>query len=153
MDAEAIAGVVETWAEQYAELAAIPLVGHVQIFENRGAMMGASNPHPHGQIWANERLPNEPAKELAGSAPTRRTARACCATTSRPSSRCANGSSATTRTARLATMKGATQGRAARDARIGEFPLTGMARRPYAPEATPPTRPSASSEPTASTPS
>ena len=37
----------------------------MQIFENRGAMMGASNPHPHGQIWANERLPNEPAKELA----------------------------------------------------------------------------------------
>jgi UDPglucose--hexose-1-phosphate uridylyltransferase len=36
----------------------------VLIFENRGAMMGASNPHPHGQIWANERLPNDPAKEL-----------------------------------------------------------------------------------------
>ena len=37
---------------------------HVQVFENRGAMMGASNPHPHGQIWATEHLPNEPAKEL-----------------------------------------------------------------------------------------
>ncbi len=57
--------VVDTWAEQYAELGAIPWVRHVQIFENRGAMMGASNPHPHGQVWANERLPNEPAKELA----------------------------------------------------------------------------------------
>ena len=56
--------VVDTWAEQYAELGGIPWVRHVQIFENRGAMMGASNPHPHGQIWANERLPNEPAKEL-----------------------------------------------------------------------------------------
>jgi UDPglucose--hexose-1-phosphate uridylyltransferase len=57
--------VIDTWAEQYAELGAIPWVRHVQIFENRGAMMGASNPHPHGQIWADERLPNEPAKELA----------------------------------------------------------------------------------------
>jgi UDPglucose--hexose-1-phosphate uridylyltransferase len=36
----------------------------VQIFENRGAMMGASNPHPHGQIWASSSLPNEPGKEL-----------------------------------------------------------------------------------------
>jgi UDPglucose--hexose-1-phosphate uridylyltransferase len=57
--------VVDIWAAQYAELAALDWVRHVQIFENRGEMMGASNPHPHGQIWANERLPNEPAKELA----------------------------------------------------------------------------------------
>jgi UDPglucose--hexose-1-phosphate uridylyltransferase len=57
--------VVDTWAAQHAELAAVDWIRHVQIFENRGAMMGASNPHPHGQIWANERLPNEPAKELA----------------------------------------------------------------------------------------
>ena len=33
------------------------------VFENRGAMMGASNPHPHGQIWAGSSVPNEPAKE------------------------------------------------------------------------------------------
>jgi len=57
--------VIEMWAAQYAELGAVDWVRHVQIFENRGAMMGASNAHPHGQIWANERLPNEPAKELA----------------------------------------------------------------------------------------
>src|SRR5438034_3195003 len=57
--------VIGMWSTQYEELGAIPWVQHVQIFENRGAMMGASNPHPHGQIWANERLPNEPAKELA----------------------------------------------------------------------------------------
>ena len=37
---------------------------YVQIFENRGAMMGASNPHPHGQIWATEHVPDEPALEL-----------------------------------------------------------------------------------------
>jgi UDPglucose--hexose-1-phosphate uridylyltransferase len=37
----------------------------VQIFENRGAMMGCSNPHPHGQIWANETVPDELAREIA----------------------------------------------------------------------------------------
>lgn len=55
--------VVDAWAAQYQELGALPYIGHVQIFENRGAMMGASNPHPHGQIWAQESLPNEPIKE------------------------------------------------------------------------------------------
>jgi UDPglucose--hexose-1-phosphate uridylyltransferase len=64
MDVGAIRRVVDTWAEQYVELGDLPWVRHVQIFENRGAMMGASNPHPHGQIWANEHVPNEPAKEL-----------------------------------------------------------------------------------------
>ena len=63
MDVPALRHVVDTWADQYSELGAIPWVSYVQIFENRGAMMGASNPHPHGQIWANERLPNEPDKE------------------------------------------------------------------------------------------
>ncbi|WP_322488308.1 UDP-glucose--hexose-1-phosphate uridylyltransferase [Chloroflexus sp.] len=57
--------VVEVWAEQYRELGEIEWVQSVLIFENRGAMMGASNPHPHGQIWANEQLPNEMTKELA----------------------------------------------------------------------------------------
>jgi UDPglucose--hexose-1-phosphate uridylyltransferase len=55
--------VVDTWAEQTEELGALPYIGHVQVFENRGAMMGASNPHPHGQIWATEHLPNQPAVE------------------------------------------------------------------------------------------
>ncbi|TFU05965.1 UDP-glucose--hexose-1-phosphate uridylyltransferase [Polymorphobacter arshaanensis] len=54
-----IAAVVEVWAAQTAELAARDDVGAVTIFENRGAMMGASNPHPHGQIWATQHLPNE----------------------------------------------------------------------------------------------
>ena len=57
--------VVEAWTAQFAELAADPSIGHVEIFENRGEMMGASNPHPHGQIWAQATLPNEPTKELA----------------------------------------------------------------------------------------
>jgi len=64
METGAIRQVVDTWVEQYVELGGVSWVRHVQIFENRGAMMGASNPHPHGQIWANEQLPNEAAKEL-----------------------------------------------------------------------------------------
>lgn len=65
MDLDAVHRVVDTWTEQYEELGRIDWVRHVQIFENRGAMMGASNAHPHGQIWANETLPNEVAKEQA----------------------------------------------------------------------------------------
>ncbi len=64
MTAPAIAAVVDTWVAESAQLEARPWVRYVQIFENRGDMMGASNPHPHCQIWANERIPNEPAKEL-----------------------------------------------------------------------------------------
>ena len=56
---------VDTWVGEFSELGNDPGINSVQIFENRGAMMGCSNPHPHGQIWANETLPNELAKELA----------------------------------------------------------------------------------------
>lgn len=63
MALDEVAGVVGTWAAQYEELGAEPWVRHVQIFENRGSMMGASNPHPHGQIWANETVPDEVRKE------------------------------------------------------------------------------------------
>jgi UDPglucose--hexose-1-phosphate uridylyltransferase len=66
MNVTGIRRVVDIWSEQAAELAQIPWVKYVQIFENRGAMMGASNPHPHGQIWATENIPNDPALELAG---------------------------------------------------------------------------------------
>lgn len=55
--------VVDAWTEQYMELGALPEIRHVQIFENRGSMMGASNPHPHGQIWATEHVPDEPMLE------------------------------------------------------------------------------------------
>jgi UDPglucose--hexose-1-phosphate uridylyltransferase len=57
--------VIDLWIEQFSELGSLPSIKSVQIFENRGAMMGASNPHPHGQIWANANLPNELVKELA----------------------------------------------------------------------------------------
>lgn len=55
--------VVDVWAEQTLELGALDYIRYVQVFENKGAMMGASNPHPHGQIWASEHIPTEPAKE------------------------------------------------------------------------------------------
>jgi UDPglucose--hexose-1-phosphate uridylyltransferase len=58
-----ITSVVDIWAEQYAEIGSLPYIDYVQIFENRGEIMGCSNPHPHGQIWANQTIPNEPRKE------------------------------------------------------------------------------------------
>jgi UDPglucose--hexose-1-phosphate uridylyltransferase len=65
MELPAIRRVVDMWSEQAEELGSRPEIAYVQIFENRGAMMGASNPHPHGQIWATEHVPNEPALEAA----------------------------------------------------------------------------------------
>jgi len=58
--------VIAVWTAEYAELGGLPWVKHVQIFENRGTLMGASNPHPHCQIWANAELPNFPTRERAG---------------------------------------------------------------------------------------
>ena len=58
-----ITNVVDVWAEQYTEMGSSPLINYVEIFENRGEIMGCSNPHPHGQIWANQTVPNEPRKE------------------------------------------------------------------------------------------
>ncbi len=65
MTPEQIEPVVHTWVEQFRELGERQSINHVQIFENRGAMMGASNPHPHCQIWATASIPEAPAKELA----------------------------------------------------------------------------------------
>jgi len=58
-------GVINSWVEQYSALGKIPWIKHVQIFENCGELLGASNPHPHCQIWANASLPNLPTRELA----------------------------------------------------------------------------------------
>jgi len=63
MDVTAIRSVVDVWADQYVEIGTLPFIGHVQIFENRGEMMGASNPHPHCQIWATRHIPDLVAKE------------------------------------------------------------------------------------------
>ncbi len=61
MEVAEIRGVVDVWAAQTAELGQI--YRWVQVFENKGAIMGCSNPHPHGQIWTMTDLPNEPRKE------------------------------------------------------------------------------------------
>jgi UDPglucose--hexose-1-phosphate uridylyltransferase len=61
MSVAGIRTVVDVWAEQVAELG--QQYRWVQVFENKGEIMGCSNPHPHGQIWAQSTLPNEPAKE------------------------------------------------------------------------------------------
>jgi len=57
----AIRGVVDTWAEQTAELGRD--WAWIAVFENKGAVMGCSQPHPHGQIWAGDFIPNEVARE------------------------------------------------------------------------------------------
>jgi UDPglucose--hexose-1-phosphate uridylyltransferase len=56
-----IGGIVDTWATQVAELGSTH--ANVQVFENKGAMMGCSNPHPHGQVWATDYVPQELATE------------------------------------------------------------------------------------------
>jgi len=65
MNVDAIKSVVDTWCDEYQSLGDEPNVRAVLIFENRGEMMGCSNPHPHGQIWATETIPDELALEIA----------------------------------------------------------------------------------------
>jgi UDPglucose--hexose-1-phosphate uridylyltransferase len=65
LEPAALLQVIDTWIEQVIDLGQRPWISYVQIFENKGAMMGASNPHPHGQIWATESIPDQAAKELA----------------------------------------------------------------------------------------
>ena len=62
MEVGAIKKVVDTWVQEYKEIGALDYINHVQIFENKGDIMGCSNPHPHGQIWAQTSIPGEPAK-------------------------------------------------------------------------------------------
>lgn len=59
MDVTSIEKVVTTWKEQYIELGTKDFINYVQIFENKGSVMGCSNPHPHGQIWAQSSLPTQ----------------------------------------------------------------------------------------------
>lgn len=65
MDVLSLRAVVDTWVEEFASLSSRPELAYIEIFENRGDMMGCSNPHPHCQIWASSSLPNEIAKEDA----------------------------------------------------------------------------------------
>jgi UDPglucose--hexose-1-phosphate uridylyltransferase len=64
LDQASVENVIATWTEQSIEIGAKDFIQYVQVFENKGAVMGCSNPHPHSQIWGTEHFPNEPAKEL-----------------------------------------------------------------------------------------
>lgn len=59
MEIKAIVKVIETWQKEYSDLGSVDWINHVQIFENKGEAMGCSNPHPHGQIWAQSSIPHE----------------------------------------------------------------------------------------------
>jgi UDPglucose--hexose-1-phosphate uridylyltransferase len=77
MDVPDLRRVVDEWVNQFRDLGAVPFINYVQIFENRGPMMGASNPHPHCQIWSNHAIPNEVAKEQTAQAEWRQTRGTC----------------------------------------------------------------------------
>ncbi len=59
MDLAGIENIIRTWQKEYTDLGSIKYINHVQIFENKGSVMGCSNPHPHGQIWAQSSLPTQ----------------------------------------------------------------------------------------------
>ncbi len=59
MTIDAIENIIETWQKEYTDLGKIDYINYIQIFENKGSVMGCSNPHPHGQIWAQSSLPTE----------------------------------------------------------------------------------------------
>ncbi|MFK7899183.1 MAG: UDP-glucose--hexose-1-phosphate uridylyltransferase [Cyclobacteriaceae bacterium] len=63
MEVVDIKKVVDLWQKEYRELGELDYVNHIQIFENKGSMMGCSNPHPHGQIWSQSTVPGHVAKE------------------------------------------------------------------------------------------
>lgn len=64
MEVPQIRKVVDLWVDEYTELGSRDYINYVQIFENKGEIMGCSNPHPHGQIWAQQTIPDEPSREL-----------------------------------------------------------------------------------------
>jgi len=63
MNESEIEAVIKLWQKEYKELSENKWIKYIQIFENKGDIMGCSNPHPHGQIWAQSSIPVEPAKE------------------------------------------------------------------------------------------
>jgi UDPglucose--hexose-1-phosphate uridylyltransferase len=65
MSVEAIERTISTWQKEYTDLGSIDYINYVQIFENKGSVMGCSNPHPHGQIWAQSSLPTQVEKTQA----------------------------------------------------------------------------------------
>jgi len=63
LSVEEITNVIKVWSEEYTSIGKLNYINYIQIFENKGAIMGCSNPHPHGQIWAQSSLPNEVLKK------------------------------------------------------------------------------------------
>ena len=63
LNSSQISKVIDTWQNEYESIGSIKEINYVQIFENKGSIMGASNPHPHGQIWSQFSIPMEPLKE------------------------------------------------------------------------------------------
>lgn len=72
-----VESVIQAWTAQTRELGALDSINYVQVFENKGAMMGCSNPHPHSQIWATGHIPTEPAKELGAQRAYRQAHQTC----------------------------------------------------------------------------
>ena len=64
MEERDIEEVITLWKKEYTDLGSDPNINHVQIFENKGEIMGCSNPHPHGQIWAQRSIPQEVQKKV-----------------------------------------------------------------------------------------
>jgi UDPglucose--hexose-1-phosphate uridylyltransferase len=65
LDIPAIESVIATWTRESTDLSSEEFIQYVQVFENKGAVMGCSNPHPHSQLWSQSHLPNEIIKEFA----------------------------------------------------------------------------------------
>ena len=63
MKVDDIEKVIELWQEEFTTIASNPSIKYIQIFENKGEIMGCSNPHPHGQIWSSSSVPLELSKE------------------------------------------------------------------------------------------
>jgi len=63
MQDDQVVSIVDSWIDEYNDLGSRPSINYIQIFENKGLIMGCSNPHPHGRIWASTNIPNIPAKE------------------------------------------------------------------------------------------
>ncbi|CAB4393867.1 galactose-1-phosphate uridylyltransferase [Rhizophagus irregularis] len=64
MSEDAILCVIQSWTKIYREMSTKSYINYIQIFENKGSIMGCSNPHPHCQVWCTETIPEEPTKEL-----------------------------------------------------------------------------------------
>lgn len=77
MNKASIVRVIETWKSQSEELGSLEWINYVQIFENKGSMMGCSNPHPHCQIWASSSIPEEVRKEQKNQENYRREQKKC----------------------------------------------------------------------------